>query len=483
MKRFLLLYLGCLLALVAKGQATYDFTTVFNGTTLYFKITDAAKRYVQFVASNPGYYTTGYDKLTTIPAKVTNTGTGLEYEVKSIGDRALVSNKAVDFYVPEGIEGIYGSFLFASNKRLHLPTTLKFLNYMGEYFGEKIIGLENTQIEEITPGLFNQNYSLKQDWVFPPTLRKIGNQALMYDGTTPDTEITFPASLSEIGINPWYGTDLSYMPQLKPKYKKATFLNPVPAAIDRTFISTPTPTMADMLGTEVDRVIVPIDATHAYETHADWSYFTGKYREEVKIGASGYATFYLANENFEVPTGYEAFVIENITKATTPGGLDKANAKKFVAGSIIPAGQAVILKGAANQTCVYQANVSGTPVTITDNMLVGTATDQTINATGYDYYLFGNGALGQGFYRQTGHDKSSISLKAHKAGLRVPKSGGSAKAFVIDFDAADTYVPTGIQSVKTSQPQSDVIYDLQGRRVTHPTRGIYIMNGKKMVFN
>ena len=481
MKRFLLLYLGCLLALVAKGQATYDFTTVFNGTTLYFKIIDAGKRYVQFVASSPGYYTTGYDKLTTIPAKVTNTGIGLEYEVKSIGDRALLSNTAVDFYVPEGIESIYGSFLFASNKRLHLPTTLKFLNGMGEYFGEKIIGLENTQIEEIIPSLFNQNYSLKQDWVFPPTLRKIGYYALMYDNTTPDTEITFPASLSEINMRPWYGSEFN--PNYKPKYKKATFLNSTPATVGSPLWGG-TATMADMLGTEVDRVTVPIDATHAYETHADWSYFAGKYREEVKIGASGYATLYLATENFEVPTGYEAFVIENITKATTPGGLDKANAKKFVAGSIIPAGQAVILKGAANQTCVYQANVSGTPVTITDNMLIGTATDQTINAAGYDYYLFGNGALGQGFYRQTGHDKSSISLKAHKAGLRVPKGGGgSAKAFVIDFDAANTYVPTGIQSVKTPQPQSDVIYDLQGRRVTHPTRGIYIMNGKKMVFN
>ena len=240
------------------------------------------------------------------------------------------------------------------------------------------------------------------------------------------------------------------------------------------------------------KLIVPTDVTRAYcnETTQcgaggySWSSYADFYREEVTIGASGYATLYLATENFKVPTGCDAFVIENITKATTPGGLDKANAKKFVAGSIIPAGQAVILKGAANQTCVYQANVSGTPVTITDNMLIGTATDQTINATGYDYYLFGNGALGQGFYRQTGHDKSSISLKAHKAGLRVPKGGGgSAKAFVIDFDAADTYVPTGIQSVKTPQPQSDVIYDLQGRRVTHPTRGIYIMNGKKMVFN
>ena len=481
MKRFLLLYLGCLFAIIARAQApVHDFTIQYNGVTLYYQITDPVKRYVRFT-SRLSYYTPGYNTLTTFPARVTNPLTNIEYEVKS-SNAQFFNHTSQEFRVPEGVERIEGqSFLFSAFKRLYLPTTLNYIESMGEYFGEKIIGLEHTKIEEFPGGLFNQSYNLKQDWVFPPTLRKIGNKALIYDGTTPDTEITFPASLSEIGINPWYGTDLSSMPQLKPKYKKATFLNPVPAAIDRTFMATAT--MADMLGTEVDRVIVPIDATHAYETHADWSYFAGKYREEVKIGASGYATLYLANENFEVPTGCEAFVIENITKATTPGGLDKANAKKFVAGSIIPAGQAVILKGAANQTCVYQANVSGTPVTITDNMLIGTATDQTINATGYDYYLFGNGALGQGFYRQTGHDKSSISLKAHKAGLRVPKGGGSAKAFVIDFDAADTYVPTGIQSVKTPQPQSDVIYDLQGRRVTHPTRGIYIMNGKKMVFN
>ena len=482
MKRFLLLYLGCLFAIIARAQTpiVHDFTIQYNGVTLYYQITDPVKRYVRFT-SKQAYPTPGYNTLTTFPARVTNPLTNIEYEVKSF-DALFLNSTSQEFRVPEGVERIEGHpFLFSAFKRLYLPTTLNYIESMGEYFGEEIIGLEHTKIEEFHDGLFNQSYSLKQDWVFPPTLKKIGYRALIYDNTTPDEEITFPALLNTISIDLWYGSDLLYMPQLVPKYKKATFLNPTPATVTKPAMGTST--MATLLGTQVTTVMVPIDATHAYETHADWSYFAGKYREEVKIGASGYATLYLANENFEVPTGYDAFVIENITKATTPGGLDKANAKKFVAGSIIPAGQAVILKGAANQTCVYQANVSGTPVTITDNMLIGTATDQTINATGYDYYLFGNGALGQGFYRQTGHDKSSISLKAHKAGLRVPKGGGSAKAFVIDFDAADTYVPTGIQSVKTPQPQSDVIYDLQGRRVTHPTRGIYIMNGKKMVFN
>ena len=482
MKRFLLLYLGCLFAIIARAQApVHDFTIQYNGVTLYYQITDPVKRYVRFT-SRLAYYTPGYNTLTTFPARVTNPLTNIEYEVKS-SDAQFFNQTSQEFWVPEGVERIEGqSFLFSAFKRLYLPTTLNYIENMGEYFGEKIIGLEHTKIEEFPGGLFNQSYSLKQDWVFPPTLKKIGYGALIYDNT--DEEITFPALLNTISIDPWYGSDHPGMPQLVPKYKKATFLNPTPATVTTKPIAMGTNTMASLLGTQVTTVMVPIDATHAYETHADWSYFTGKYREEVKIGASGYATLYLATENFKVPTGCDAFVIENITKATTPGGLDKANAKKFVAGDIIPAAQAVILRGTAGQTYEYQANVSGTPVTITDNMLVGTATDQTINATGYEYYLFGNGALGQGFYRQTGHDKSSISLKAHKAGLRVPKGGGgSAKAFVIDFDAADTYVPTGIQSVKTPQPQSDVIYDLQGRRVTHPTRGIYIMNGKKMVFN
>ena len=42
--------------------------------------------------------------------------------------------------------------------------------------------------------------------------------------------------------------------------------------------------------------------------------------------------------------------------------------------------------------------------------------------------------------------------------------------------------PAGIENVTTTQQQGDgYYYDLQGRRVTHPTHGIYIHNGKKIV--
>lgn len=46
-----------------------------------------------------------------------------------------------------------------------------------------------------------------------------------------------------------------------------------------------------------------------------------------------------------------------------------------------------------------------------------------------------------------------------------------------EFDTA-----TGIAAASTSTPNSEaVVYDLSGRRVANPSRGIYILNGKKVV--
>ena len=43
-------------------------------------------------------------------------------------------------------------------------------------------------------------------------------------------------------------------------------------------------------------------------------------------------------------------------------------------------------------------------------------------------------------------------------------------------------VPTGINSIKSADANTDGnYYDLQGRHVEKPTKGIYIVNGKKVV--
>ena len=77
-------------------------------------------------------------------------------------------------------------------------------------------------------------------------------------------------------------------------------------------------------------------------------------------------------------------------------------------------------------------------------------------------------------------------MKAHRAGLRLPVTGhgfAPAKELIFDFEAAKQQLATGIRQLPHVAPASkeDVIFDLQGRRILHPTHGIYIINGKKVV--
>lgn len=54
----------------------------------------------------------------------------------------------------------------------------------------------------------------------------------------------------------------------------------------------------------------------------------------------------------------------------------------------------------------------------------------------------------------------------------------SANAMRVVFRDSDEV--TAIEDVELNVPQEAVVYDLQGRRVLNPTRGIYIVNGKKV---
>ena len=47
------------------------------------------------------------------------------------------------------------------------------------------------------------------------------------------------------------------------------------------------------------------------------------------------------------------------------------------------------------------------------------------------------------------------------------------------FSAADFTHQSGIREVSADAPRRTGAYDLQGRQVDHPTRGLYIINGKK----
>ena len=102
--------------------------------------------------------------------------------------------------------------------------------------------------------------------------------------------------------------------------------------------------------------------------------------------------------------------------------------------------------------------------------LTGTAIEMTDITNPGNAYVLGNGSNGVGFYRLA----SGGTIGANKAYLTY--SGDFARQFFL-FDEA-----TGIESIDHSPLTIDhSVYDLQGRRVAQPTKGMYIVNGKKVI--
>ena len=60
-------------------------------------------------------------------------------------------------------------------------------------------------------------------------------------------------------------------------------------------------------------------------------------------------------------------------------------------------------------------------------------------------------------------------------------SGSASSNFIAWVQECASDYTTGISTIATEPMHGDAIYDLQGRRVNKPTKGIFIHNGKKVV--
>ena len=485
MKKIILLFLGCMASLMLHAQSRYDFAIPNdNGLPLYYKISDPVNHYLTLVPSrfgDPDQYTKTYDNqmqalgLATLRIPATVQYSGTTYYVKEIGNGALSGFYLYGLVIilPEGLTtiGERGLYVAYSLKAVNFPSTLTHIGEnalsaagsIGRFSSppyHTTYDFSKTQLTEMK-NVFGNNFDLEKI-VFPETLKTI--TGIIGSNTDADNfvSITIPAAVETIGYFAGKNLNTIYMNPVTP---------PVTAEASLNINSTAT-------------VYVPIDATRAYETAPKWSAYAGQYREELAIGASGYTSYYLENENFKIPAGCTAYIITGITPSGSIMTPDQAVVKAFTAGKIIPKQTGFILQGAANSTVVYQANVTGTEESVTGNLLIGTATEQEFNTSGYKYYIFSNnGDEGLGFYKQGTRNGASIKLAAHRAGLRLPEAIAPAKGFTIDFESArKESETTGIRDVRpTMQSRENVIYDLQGRRVTNPGRGIYIVNGKKVV--
>ena len=504
MKRFLLLFV-CFFALVAsKAQTKFSVTgehnvklwfEILEGSSSYQKSYDASVDEVAFIYPADGIKYPS-DKPIVIPSAVEYGGK--TYQVTFLG--SAFNNTQVDsINFPASIRKSEGNFIYGGTVR-HLCTPenlevipqswlnhatieevwispnvkeIERLGLSGEAFTRKRIhGLAQSKIEEIGSWSFIAhqyatdpvNY-IKEVSVLPPTIRIIGDEPFsIREGGQglPLDNFSVPPTIEQMGKEVY---DIK---------QRVDVLHTTPFILgENTF------------GTQSTlEIFVPVDCSTAYKATTNWSAYSDKFREEVKVGPTGYTSYYLENENFLVPSGCTAYIITGITPSGSIMTPDQAVVKAFGAGKIIPKQTGFILQGAVNSTIEYQANVTGTEESVTGNLLIGTATEQEFNASGYKYYIFSNnGDEGIGFYKQGTRNGASIKLAAHRAGLRLPEAIAPAKGFTIDFESARKEAETtGIRDVRpTVQPRENVIYDLQGRRVTNPGRGIYIVNGKKVV--
>ncbi len=187
------------------------------------------------------------------------------------------------------------------------------------------------------------------------------------------------------------------------------------------------------------------------------------------ISYAGYATLYYSDKALVVPEGVRAYTV-------TVDGVDIIEGTVYEAGATIPAGEAVVLEGAAG-SYQFVIDTESAAQPSEDNMLKGS--DEAAETTGGDkYYKLTvkkvNGEDLAGFYFGA-TDGGAFINGAHKAYLAVSEEA-AAKFYVFNSSV------TGINTI-AKVAEEGAIYNLQGVRVDaqNIVKGIYVVNGKKVV--
>lgn len=188
----------------------------------------------------------------------------------------------------------------------------------------------------------------------------------------------------------------------------------------------------------------------------DLKIYSGLPTIPVTITSAGWASFSNANE-IKIPTGVTAYY----ASASGPSSVTL----KAIDGKYIPSSTGVILSGSED---TYYTTVTSTSATLPGSNLLHAQLTEGVPSESTYYTL----AAGPTFKLSTGG-----TLAAGKAYL-VP-SGSSANELTVDFGEGNV---TGITDIKNNMSDVNcVIYDLSGRKVSQPTKGLYIVNGKKVL--
>ena len=183
-----------------------------------------------------------------------------------------------------------------------------------------------------------------------------------------------------------------------------------------------------------------------------------KVEESVTITAAGYATY--CSEN-----ALDFSAVEGLTAYTATIANNQVN---FTKVEKVPAHEGVLLKG-AEDTYTVPVIASATAI---ENDFIGVTEGKTIDTDPDNgIFVLRNEAQGVGFYKTTG---TSFTLSAHSAYLPA-LAGNGARSFIGLDDV------TSVKGITAETMQNGEVYNLQGQRVMKAQKGLYIMNGKKVI--
>ena len=187
------------------------------------------------------------------------------------------------------------------------------------------------------------------------------------------------------------------------------------------------------------------------------------------MGLNGYTTFCsaLRLDLGNLPSGLKAYT----------ASLDESTLSFTNCTSVVPEGTGLLLMGTAEES--YDIPVVTTDAANVTSALVGVTYPQSLKSTvgGIYYFVMKKATTAEDALAFAPlSTASAVTIPAGKAYVALDTSAG-ARSLTVAFDDETT----GINSVNGEGIKANGFYNLNGQRVESPTKGLYIMNGKKVI--
>ena len=198
------------------------------------------------------------------------------------------------------------------------------------------------------------------------------------------------------------------------------------------------------------------------------SFLLTEYKEtEVPVSETAdYATLYLGQATY-IPEGVEVY---SVTAAAN------GYATLTVVEGVLPANTGVILKNAGT----YTFKTAGATGSAEGNLLRGSVENAYVEGPAY---VLANGTNGVGLYKaelnkNAEGNAGDTHFKNNAKKAYLPDTASAGVRF-LSFGFGDN--ETAIENIEGAEVENAVVYDLAGRRVQKAQKGLYIVNGKKVI--